>query len=384
MTQLFGQEFLGAAHNYEKFAIKNLPAGRCGKTFSKEFGPAQNIYKKWAEKKVHPVIASQGLWRGGAHDYSGQKTLTEGLKELEKFAKIASDYKDQTFQFSIFCEHKEKTSYLEKVFKAQWEIVKFLPNVILVNTPMSGGDLLLPGAFGIPQDRLANEVHGNWKPNVKGFAPTMWACDGLPAQDCNIQQFKNTWIKAFIIWLWMQQFNCKTKVDETTPIAQRKVKPIEKQVLSLEALIPNKGIVKLDKDSLYKSHADQHGSVATGREQKPVIISKVNADVINFVAANGKVVKSAARQGNYTDGRPLYRSTEWGFETVMRAIKTAGSAIVKLIAVKGKRKTDLGTVQPAFRENAWRNKAQLRKMLKADPKAETFFDDEKEINPDWV
>ena len=43
-------------------------------------------------------------------------------------------------------------------------MIKDVSNINLVNTPMSGGDLLKPGAFGIPKGRLLNEFHGNWNP----------------------------------------------------------------------------------------------------------------------------------------------------------------------------------------------------------------------------
>jgi len=373
---LYGQEFLGAA-KYAKFAIKNLPKGRCGKTFSKEFGPSQSILSAWAHQQTHPIVATQGLWRGGNHDYSGDKILKEGLIELEKFAKIATNYPSQEFQYSIYCEHKLKTIQLEKVFTEQWKIVSGIPNITLVNTPMSGGDLLKPGAFGIPASRLLNEIHGTWKPNTKGMADHMWACDGLPAQDCNIQSFKDYWNKALILWLWMQQYNCKKKVDETTPIPERKVKPILKQVVSIEYLIPDKGATGLNPNSLAKSHADQHFNEPKGREQKPVIISKVDAEKIEYTV-EGKVAHTAKRTGNYTDGRPLYRAELWGFEIQEKA-KKLGNQITDLIAVKGRKKTKLGKVNPAFRENAWRHKTKLKLSLRAEQ-----TEDITEINPDWV
>lgn len=388
----YGHEFLGAAHNYEKLAITRLPYGRCGKTFSKEFGPAQNIYRKWAEKgNEHPYIASQGLWRGGAHDYSGKNILAEGLTELEKFAKIASDFPYQMFQYSIFCEHKLKRLYLEKVFTEQWKIVKNLPNIILVNTPMAGGDLVRPGDFGIDPDRLYNEIHGNWNPQTKGFAPYMWACDGLPAQDCDIQLFKDRHVTAKVLWFWMQMYNCKKRVDEQTPIVDRKVRPVKKQIISMEYVMEEKGETNLKNNSVFKTHSDQHGNTPKGREQKPCIITNVSADEIRFKVGR-KTVQTAPRMGNFSDGRPIYRSPEWGYETQERA-KKLGKVIVKLVAyLKRKRVANLGTVNPAFRENAWRNKAQQITLLRQLSKLsglkveaqEEIFDDEAEINPDWV
>ena len=382
METIYGHEFLGGAR-YEKFAIRGLPSGRCGKTFSKEFGASQNILRKWAEKDAHPIIATQGLWRGGAHDYSGNSTLTEGLKELEKFAKIAADHPNQCFQFSIFCEHRLKTAQLSKAFTEQWKIVKNIHNIALVNTPMSGGDLLKSEAFGIPVDRLLNEIHGTWNPNVKGFAPYMWAGDGLPAQDCNIQLYKDRHANAVILWLWMQQYNCKLKPDDTTPIAQRKVKPVNKQVISLEYLIPFKGSTKFDRGSLFKSHADQHYPKPNPREQKPVIITSVNAEKLEFMD-NQTIVHTAKRAGNYTDGRALYRASIWGFEIQKRST----NKIVKVVAVSGKKRTILGTVNPAFRENAWRDKALLKVLYKYTRKVTAedleMFDADQLIDMDWI
>jgi len=347
---IYGHEFLGAA-KYPKFAIRNLPSGRCGKTFSKEFGPSQPVLKGWAEKGVHPIIATQGLWRGGAHDYSGGAILAEGLKELEKFILIAEAYPKQKFQFSIFCEHKLKLNQLVRVFQEQWELVKKVPNITLVNNPMNGGDLLKPDQFGFP---VLNEIHGTWQPKMQGMAPYMWACDGLPAQDCDIQKYKDIHSEAQIIWLWMQQYNCKKKVTDTTPIDQRGVKPIEKQVISLEYLIPNKGATKFNAKSLYKTHADQHYDEPKGREQKPVIITEADATKLEFRASNGEVIAEAPRAGKYTDGRPLYRPTMWGFEIQDRATKLTGNPLVNIVAVRKDKRINLGVVNPAFRENAYR------------------------------
>jgi len=385
---LYGQEFLGAA-KYAKFAIENLPAGRCGKTFAKEFGNSMPILRNWAGKKKHPIVATHGLWRGGAHDYSGASTLTEGLKELEKFTNIALDFPEQKFQFSIFCEHKLKTPELKKVFTAQWNMIKAVPNIILVNAPMSGGDLLRPGAFDINPSRLLNEFHGNWNPRTAGFAPYMWACDGMPAQDCDIQYFKDLHQKALVLWLWMQQYNCKKKVDESTPIAERTVVPVKKQVISLEALIPNKASVKFEKNSTYKSHADQHGNTPKGREQKPVIITPTEAERLDFIGANKKVIITAPRQGNFLDGRPMYRASEWGYEIENKAMKVSNSKVVEVVAVKGRKKTSLGTISPAFRQNAFRHKAGKKlKKLKANliinKSEELTIHEDYTINKDWV
>lgn len=384
MTQLWGQELLGAA-KYQKFAIEHLPKGRCGKTFAKEFGDSMPVLRAWAEKEVHPIVATHGLWRGGAHDYSGEKNLTEGLKELEKFIKIAQAVPEQLFQFSIFCEHKLRTPYLEKVFTRQWEMIKDVSNINLVNTPMSGGDLLKPGAFGIPKGRLLNEFHGNWNPKTAGFAPYMWACDGMPAQDCDIQYFKNLHINAGIIWLWMQQYNCKKKVDETTLIPQRKVVPVEKQVTSLEYLIPSKRGVSFNKESIYKTHADQHGNTPKGREQKPVIITPVKADKLEFIGANGNLIITAPHTDIYEDGRQMYRMPIWGYEAQDIALKKGGSVKVSVIAVKGSKRTKLGTVNPPYRQNAYRNKEMLRVEKEPKKGAESFVViDDKLIDLDWV
>jgi len=379
----YGHEFLGAA-KYEKFAIQNLPAGRCGKTFSKEFGPSQTVLRRWAEKGVHPVIMTQGLWRGGNHDYSGDRIMNESLKELEKFINIAQDFPTQQFQYSPYCEHKLGLTTLKKVFTEHWKIVKNFPNVQLINNPMPGGSLLKPEAFGILKGSLYNEIHGTWNPKMSEYGTYMWGCDGIPAQDCDIQMFKNRHSKAGIIWLWMQQYNCKKKVDDTTPIAQRRVKPVLKQVISLEHLFPDKGNTGFHRNSLYKTHADQHGNTPTGREQKPVIMSSVKADKLEFTNSNGRVVHTAKYAGTYTDGRAMYRATLWGYEIQEKA-RESGSTLTGVTAIKRGSNTLLGIVNPAFRENAYRLSSDRRLYtLHEDQETLTTIDDYFKINPDWV
>lgn len=382
MTQLFGHELLLAAR-YKKEAIKSLPAGRGGKVFLKEAGDALPVIIGWAKKNKHPVLAAQGLWRGGAHDYSGNAVLKEGLKECKRFSKVARDYPHLSFEFSIFCEHKLKTPYLKTVYQELMEIVHDIPNLTLVNTPMVGGDFLKAATVGVPADRFKNEVHGTANPNMNGLGAYNWACDGLHAVDCNIQALKDRHARASMIWLWVLQYNCKTSHLDPTPIPQRTVVPVGKQILSIDYLCSPKGATNLESKTLYKSHADQHHNTPDPREQKPVVLSPFKIDTfLEVVDSKGTVIGKVNRAGTYPDGRGTYRSPVWGFELFNKAFQNTGSPLCKLRGKKGNKVTNLGTVNPAFRENFYRT---LTSQAEFYNDSETFIDDtDRLVDPDWV
>lgn len=334
---IFGHELLGAA-KFKKKAIKLLPDGRAGKVFMNEFGNALPVIVGWAKKGTHPIIAAQGVWQGN-HNYSGNGDLKLAIKECKRLNEVAKDYPHLTFHYSPFCEHRLPGGYMVKVFN---ELAEHASNLVLVNNPMQGG-ALVKGYY--------NEIHGSFNPNNIP-APYDWACDGLSAVDCDIEIFKARHKQAKVIWMWIPQYNCKKRTHESTPINQRKVKPTKKQIISVDYLCFEKAKADLNKKWLYKTHADQHYDKPAPREGKPVVICDQSANLIDMVAANGKVIHRIKRAGNFTDGRPLYRAGKWGYELQEKAAKVSGSKSVELKIGK----KSYGFIDPAFRENAWRNK----------------------------
>lgn len=337
---LYGHEFLGAA-KYPEIAIKHLPKGRAGKVFLSEFGDATPVIRGWAKRNV-PVIAVQGLWANN-HNYSGPKMLKAAIAGCKAVNKIAGNFPNLEFHYSPFCEHVEKKQYMLKVMQ---ELQPYANHLIPVNNPCklpNGQGDLLPG--------FCNEIHGSWDPNMSGLLYD-WGCDGTSAADCDIETFKKRHAAAKIQWMWIPQYNCKDTSEHTDdPLPkQRKIKPEPKQIISVDYLCEPKGNAALDGKWLYKSHADQEDNL-DGREAKPLIICLIDADEIRIITINGKYVCTFGRAGNYKDGRPLYRSPIWGYEIQDKAVKLGGSKLVKLMIAS----KSYGTVNPAFRQNFYRN-----------------------------
>ena len=67
----------------------------------------------------------------------------------------------------------------------------------------------------------------------------------------------------------------------------------------------------------------------------------------------------------------MYRMPIWGYEAQDIALKKGGSVKVSVIAVKGSKRTKLGTVNPPYRQNAYRNKEMLR--VEKEPKRGRIF-----------
>lgn len=337
---IYGHELLGAA-KYPDIAIKCLPKGRAGKVFLYEFGSAVPVIKGWAKRGV-PVIAVQGLWDKD-HNYSSPKMLKDAIAGCQVVNKIAGNYPHLEFHYSPFCEHAEKKQYMLKVMS---ELQPYANHLILVNNPCK-----LPSAQGDLLPGFYNEIHGAWNPNTSGLLYD-WGCDGTSAVDCDIQMFKERHKAAKIQWLWIPQYNCKDTSEHTEdPLPkQRKVKPTKQQIISVDYLCEPKGSANLDSKWLYKSHADQQNDLE-GREGKPLVICPVSADTVEAIASNNKKVCILPRAGNFSDGRPMYRAPIWGYEMQDKAVKLGGTKLVKL-KIGGQ---SYGTVNPAFRQNFYRN-----------------------------
>jgi len=199
-------------------------------------------------------------------------------------------------------------------------------------------------------DGFHDEPHGKYKP--PGLKPPYdWACDGMSAYDANMDYWFNEHEDADVIWGWIAQYNKKKNTSDSTPIPDRKVVPVEKQVISLDYLFQYpKGDCSLPNKFIWKSHSDQHYNTPAEREQKPVLICPVSGNSATLHASNGKKIYTLERKGNYTDGRPLYRADDWGYQISEKARKLTGNPVCTL-KVEGK---TYGKVNPAWRQNEYR------------------------------
>jgi hypothetical protein len=130
--------------------------------------------------------------------------------------------------------------------------------------------------------------------------------------------------------------------------------PTVEQIESLSFLSTDKGKAELPAGWLWKSHADQHGEPGPQpRESKPVLVCPVGGakiELVSSVASGGKVLGKLVASGKFTDGRSLYRLSEYGYKVMLKAWKIQKPKVLRL-RVNGK---IVGKVNAGFRQNEYR------------------------------
>lgn len=324
-------EILGGA-KYQRAALANVPRDRGVKLFANTFGNAKPLARKFAERG-HPIIAMQGTWAGDSHNYTGAHRKT-AIREAVAFDNIASLFPTQDFYYSPYCEHNHGAAHMNELLE---EIESKCEHLILFNSPNKNG-VILP--------RWLNEVHGDYNPRDLRGVEYMWACDGMSIYDCDFARWMREHERAILKWAWIAQFNCKHKTTEKLPINQRKVRPVKKQFLSIGYMEAGKSPdTNLPAKFTWKSHSDQSNDRPRGREQKPVLICPVASEYADLINEKGRRVHRLFRNGNYHDGRPLYRASKWGYEIGQRYGRSLR------LRINGK---IYGTIDPGFRQNEYR------------------------------
>lgn len=298
--------------------IEKLPKKYATGYFFEEFGNA----KKQIEKDVKSgrcLVRVQGLW-SASHKYNDEKKAIKIAKELSKLGQL---------YYSPYCEHKESAAKMLALFK---KIEAVAPNLILVNSPISGGQWV---------DGYINEIHHNDKPAGMPKGEYIFSMDGLHQPDCDIEIYKARHLnnpKCIAFFVWALQHNCKINAKDKTPAKLRKCKPTKELNESLIfQVINSKQKVSLPKGWLYKSHSEQHQNVDP-RANKPVILTP-----------KGKRFKSVSlgkhqlKESGTHDGRQVWRFSKWGYQ--------AGRVLE--IRADGKL---IGTVDAAWRQNEYREK----------------------------
>jgi hypothetical protein len=196
---------------------------------------------------------------------------------------------------------------------------------------------------GALSKKYKNEIHGSQKA-ISGIYN--FSFDGLACEDANIEKFKAIHAKTEIFFFWSPRFNGRWESNDTTPRPERKGWPDPKHIRSIVTLGSAKRKTKLAKGWLWKSHSENKGN-GDPRAEKPVLICPIKEHHATLKVGK-KVLTTLGFYGQYTDGRYRYYATEWGFEILKKAKG-------RLIDITLGKKWG-GTVNPAFRENEWRDK----------------------------
>lgn len=335
-----GIDYLGGA-NYGKRILKKHPPGWAAGFIlntNKPHWPRSNawpVITKLAASGLCPAIRVHAVWEDN-HQYAPKKHDKVIFAELERAVTLAALYPAVRLFFSPFCELDTRGRAVDELFDRLDE--KAGHAVEIVNS-------IHRGAL---QGGVINEVHG------KHAAPKgryIFSFDGTQCMDQDVQAFKDKHARAELLFFWASQMNGKWSADkDKTKRNLRKAWPYPDLFDSIAAYADDASGAKLGRQHIWKTHADQHGPKRQPREGKPVLITPVSAKRVDLIATNGKLVARLPRSGNFTDGRPMYRSGQFGFQLANKARELSGSPLVRLVA-NGK---EIGTVHPAFRAGSFR------------------------------
>lgn len=336
---IYGLDYLGGA-NYGELIVREHPSGWAAGFILNTNAPhwpkknAWMVIEKLLDTGRCPRLRVHAVW-DDAHRYNPKNHDPIIMRELKKARAISERFPNVEVQFSPFCEHNIKGAELKTLFS---KIVPHAGALRLVNCVYQG-DVL---------DWVTNEVHGSHKKPASNYN---YSFDGTACVDADVERTKAAYGDAETFYFWTSQFNGRLNPNDKTPRNLRQAWPTSDLIDSVIYLYRMRGATKLPKKSLWKSHADQHSvPKPEPRALKPVFITPHDAKRVELVADNGQVVAVLPRSSNFTDGRPLYRLDQFGYQVAEKARRIQGHSVLK-VRINGK---VIGAVNPAFRCNDYR------------------------------
>ena len=331
----YGLDLLGIA-KFVDLAKREFPAGWWLGCFSGTFGDSR--------KAVEGVVATGRVKGVRVHlSWSDQHSFPENTfpaiaNEAAKWRALVKKYPQVQWRLSGACEHTLKPDEAQKLCNL---VRQACPEAEYVNSPWQGKGATLPGVI--------NEVHSSHAKPVKGRYHFSW--DGDSCVDGDMTAAKSLHADAEVHFLWGPQANLRRTTKDATPRDQRKAAPTSNLIDSWIALSRDRGDVRLPKDWLLKTHADQHSVPPEPRALKPVFIIPVKGKRIELVAENGQVVAVSSGPQAFADGRHRYYIPDFGHIVADKARRVQGGKPVVKVRVDGK---VYGTCNPAFRQGSFR------------------------------
>lgn len=309
------------------------------------FGPAFKTIDNFLATETCPQCTIGLLW-SDSHLFS-DKDIPEIEKRSRRVQLLKNKYPHIKIEINTLVEHK-----LTNPDKYHDIAQKNAPKCTIVNNPETP-DGRVSGAWS---KKYKNEGH-NDKIKLPPGAFNM-VYDGQSSVDADVTVAKEKFKNAECISFWSPWDNGRMTVTDPTPRPQRKAYTTPEQNRSLIYLGNNKGNTSCPKNSIWKSHGDQHTSPPEPRACKPVFITPIDANTIKLVTKNGHTLLTAEKGPVYNEVNPpggkkryIFRfDSDYGYKLAEKAIALSGSPVCNLVA-KGK---IIGTVNPAFRDGSYR------------------------------
>jgi hypothetical protein len=331
---MFALDYLGGA-KFKDVILREHPAGWGAGFFQSEFGDAMPVMQELLATGRCPRVRSHLVYEAN-HTYNPKKHDPIIIAGTEKLNALKKKFPGVDVQVSPFCEHNIKGAQLANLINNVRRVAKGLT---IVNSPLTGDKF----------EGVVNEIHISLSP-IRGVYN--FSFDGLACVDADVEKFKRAHLNALTFFFWEPRFNGRWESENEPPIDQRKGYPDSRLIDSVIYLSHLKGATSLPQKWIYKSHAENKGT-GDPRAEKPAIISPIKANQVELVAANGQVIEALRYYGTYEGGGFRYYSDEWGYQLADKAKRIQNGNPIVRVRAEGK---VFGTVNPAFRENDWRNK----------------------------
>ena len=335
---MWGLDHLGIA-KYGQLAADEHPDGWALGAFSRVdgFGDALPAVEKVIKTGRCPRVRLHLMWKDD-HKFSSID-FHYIAKEARRVKCLIVKYPHIDWRVSGACEHTLKA---DKAGELKRIVMREMPTgVTYVNTPwIKGGGALLGNTI--------NEVHGAEARPPKGAH--QFSFDGSSCVDSDVTAIKARFSKADTFFFWGPQANGRLTTQDKTPRPQRKAFPTARYIDSWIYLSGDRGAVKLPKNWLIKSHADQHTVPPEPRAGKPVCIIPIKAREIKFTTTAGQVIATASYYGPFSGGGYRYYISDWGYLLAEKAKRISGTPTVE-VRVNGKL---YGTTNLAFRQGEFR------------------------------
>lgn len=323
----FGQDYL-ACDKFKKEIVQNHPKGQGYGCFAEVNGFGDGIKATdfvLSKRKDIPYSRLNLGWKDD-HNFT-DKDFVEIGKRSKRACPLTKKYPIKWY-FSGATEHKlnaDKANKLKKI------VLDNCNSVTYVNNPLPQG-AILPDTI--------NEQHNGGKPRS---AKCSFSYDGTAASDADNETDKKSFAQCEFFQIWSPRYNGRWQANDPTPRPQRKGWADANDIKAHAYLANVKGQAFLPNKYIWKPISENKGN-GDPRAGKPVLIAPIKSSEYQLTK-NGKKIASLRYYGTYQGGGFRYYSQEQGYQLGQ---KCGGSC--DLVVNKKK----VGTVDPGFRQNAYR------------------------------